>query len=206
MRSTSSSLNGSSPTRARQLVERGARGEQRVLVLHRPQPDGELALTARAARLRRRRVAALLREVLDVRVVAVVEAARLAQPLHEAPVELAVLAERRARHQPGGEVGAVARQRPRHADRDRRRRRLLLDEPHARLVRRLQRDLDQRRARRRQRRRRRALQLLDDVGRVAAGDADGQPVAREDARRLLLDVVERERAQIGRRGRASSRP
>ena len=138
-------------------------------------------LAARAAGLRGRRVAALLREVLDVGVVAVVEAARLAQPLHEPAVELAVLAEgASAPPTCATKSGLVARQRPRQADRHGRRRRLLLDEARRAACAALLRDLDGRRALL-PAARERLRAACSTTSAVAAGDADGQPVPREDA-------------------------
>src|SRR5207248_6917713 len=82
---------------ARQLVERRSQREEAILVLDRPDPDGEVLLVARPPELRSHRVATLLLEMLDVGVVAIIEAALFPQPLHEAAVELAVLAEGAAR-------------------------------------------------------------------------------------------------------------
>src|SRR5438067_9152920 len=83
--------------------------------------------------LRGGRVAALLLEVLDVRVVAVVEPALLAQALHEAAVELAVLADGAPRDGDCRPVRVLVRERPGHAAGDGGRLGGLLDQPEARV-------------------------------------------------------------------------
>src|SRR5205085_4407347 len=90
--------------------ERGAHGKEAIVVADRPEPDGEFLLGAGATVLRRRGVAALLAEVLDVRVVAVVQPAVLSQALHETAVHLPVLAESAAGDGERGPVGIVVRE------------------------------------------------------------------------------------------------
>src|SRR5207253_5979273 len=101
--------------RTRQFVERRTKGEEPVLVLHRPDPDGEVLLVPYPAELRGSGVPAGLLEVFDVRVVAIVETALLAETLHQSAVELAVLTERAARDRERGPVVVASRERPRES-------------------------------------------------------------------------------------------
>ncbi len=159
------------------LEQRGAQREQAVLRRHGAQPDLEVLLAARDVG-EREGGPAVLDEVLDVGVVAVVEAALAAQVVHQHAVEGAVLAEVRARDGERIEVGVLAGDVERVADRDGVRARVLLDDQQlVGLVDRGGGQLGQRRRLGGQRREALGERLGEAVG-VAARDADDQPVAR----------------------------
>src|SRR5438067_2515839 len=147
--------------------------------------------------LRGGRVAALLLEVLDVRVVAVVEPALLAQSLHEATVELAVLADGAPRDGQGGPVWVLARDCPGHAAGDGGRLGGLLDETIARVwvrahggnLRDFRPPIGQLAEDRRE--------PIGQVVRITPGEPHGEPVEREQILRLLLEILQRDRAEVG---------
>src|SRR5690606_12648723 len=111
------------------LAQRGADREVRLLVRQRADPDLEQPRAARHIH-RRHPALATLGEGLDIRVVAVVESAYLADHLEEPADLLAVLAEPGARDRERVEVSLAAGDLDRKAEADRRVGPGLVDQQH----------------------------------------------------------------------------
>ena len=116
-----------------ELVAGDAQGEVRLLGRDGPDPDLEQLRAARQVR-RGLRPEHAVGEVLEVGVVAVVHAARLAHPLEQVRRRVAVLAEPRPHHVERDKVGVGARDGDGKAERDGRGAPRLGDERHARAL------------------------------------------------------------------------